>query len=62
MIFLCLDNDAAAAFEPPADTVVVDLAGAHRLTDDADGEHVVRHGARRVELRPARALPAARAR
>ena len=34
VIFLCLDNDAAAAFEPPADTVVVDLAGAHRLTDD----------------------------
>ena len=34
MIFLCLDNDEAAAFEPPADTVVVDLAGAHRLTDD----------------------------
>ena len=34
VIFLCLDNDTAAAFEPPADTVVVDLAGAHRLTDD----------------------------
>ena len=33
--FLCLDNDAAAAFEPPDDTVVVDLAGAHRLTDEA---------------------------
>ena len=33
-IFLCLDNAAAAVFEPPADTVVVDLAGAHRLTDD----------------------------
>ena len=30
-IFLCLDNDEAAAFEPPADTVVVDLSGAHRL-------------------------------
>jgi N-acetyl-gamma-glutamyl-phosphate reductase len=35
VIFLCLDNDAAAAFDAPADTVVVDLAGAHRLTDDA---------------------------
>jgi N-acetyl-gamma-glutamyl-phosphate reductase len=35
VIFLCLDNDAAAAFEPPDDTVVVDLAGAHRLTDEA---------------------------
>jgi N-acetyl-gamma-glutamyl-phosphate reductase len=34
VIFLCLDNDAAAGFEPPADTVVVDLAGTHRLTDD----------------------------
>jgi N-acetyl-gamma-glutamyl-phosphate reductase len=34
VVFLCLDNDAAAAFEPPADTVVVDLAGAHRLTDE----------------------------
>ena len=33
VIFLCLDNDEAAAFEPPADTVVVDLAGTHRLTD-----------------------------
>ena len=35
VIFLCLDNDAAAAFEPPDDTVVVDLAGAHRLADEA---------------------------
>jgi N-acetyl-gamma-glutamyl-phosphate reductase len=35
VIFLCLDNDAAAAFEPPDDTVVIDLAGAHRLTDEA---------------------------
>ncbi len=33
VIFLCLENDEAAAFEPPADTVVVDLAGTHRLTD-----------------------------
>ncbi len=38
VIFLCLDNDAAAAFEPPAGTVVVDLAGAHRLTDEAAAE------------------------
>lgn len=36
VIFLCLDNDAAAAFEPPAGTVVVDLAGAHRLTDETE--------------------------
>jgi N-acetyl-gamma-glutamyl-phosphate reductase len=35
VLFLCLDNDAAAAFEPPADTVVVDLSGAHRLADEA---------------------------
>ncbi len=35
VIFLCLDNDAAAAFDAPADTVVVDITGAHRLTDDA---------------------------
>jgi N-acetyl-gamma-glutamyl-phosphate reductase len=34
VLFLCLDNDAAAAFEPPVDTVVIDLAGTHRLTDD----------------------------
>jgi N-acetyl-gamma-glutamyl-phosphate reductase len=33
VLFLCLDNDAAAAFEPPADAVVVDLSGAHRLRD-----------------------------
>ncbi|HUZ82155.1 MAG TPA: N-acetyl-gamma-glutamyl-phosphate reductase [Gaiellaceae bacterium] len=35
VLFLCLSNDEAAAFEPPADTVVVDLSGAHRLTDPA---------------------------
>jgi N-acetyl-gamma-glutamyl-phosphate reductase len=34
VIFLCLDHDAAGAFVPPADTVVVDLSGAHRLADD----------------------------
>src|SRR5437763_1068785 len=33
VLFLCLDADAAAAFAPPADTVVVDLSGAHRLED-----------------------------
>jgi N-acetyl-gamma-glutamyl-phosphate reductase len=33
VLFLCLDNDAAAAFDPPAGTVVVDLSGAHRLGD-----------------------------
>ena len=35
VLFLCLDNDKSAAFEPPAGAVVVDLAGAHRLTDEA---------------------------
>src|SRR3954451_20401064 len=34
VLFLCLDNAAAAAFTPPADTVVVDLSGVHRLGDD----------------------------
>ena len=33
VLFLCLDNEASAAFAPPHDTVVVDLAGAHRLVD-----------------------------
>jgi len=33
VLFLCLGHQDAAAFEPPADTVVVDLSGAHRLTD-----------------------------
>jgi N-acetyl-gamma-glutamyl-phosphate reductase len=33
VLFLCLDNEKAAAFEPPAGTVVVDLSGAHRLVD-----------------------------
>ena len=33
VVFLCLGNDRAAAVEPPADTVVVDLSGAHRLAD-----------------------------
>jgi N-acetyl-gamma-glutamyl-phosphate reductase len=33
VLFLCLGHEDAAAFEPPADTVVVDLSGAHRLAD-----------------------------
>jgi len=33
VLFLCLDNAAAAAFEPPDDAVVVDLSGVHRLVD-----------------------------
>jgi N-acetyl-gamma-glutamyl-phosphate reductase len=35
VLFLCLGNEDAAAFEPPAGAVVVDLSGAHRLVDDA---------------------------
>jgi N-acetyl-gamma-glutamyl-phosphate reductase len=31
LILLCLGNERAAAFEPPAGAVVVDLSGAHRL-------------------------------
>jgi N-acetyl-gamma-glutamyl-phosphate reductase len=34
LLFLCLGNERAAAFEPPKGAVVVDLSGAHRL--DAD--------------------------
>jgi N-acetyl-gamma-glutamyl-phosphate reductase len=33
VVFLCLDNARAAAIEPPAGAVVVDLSGAHRLVD-----------------------------
>jgi N-acetyl-gamma-glutamyl-phosphate reductase len=35
LVFACLGNDRAALLEPPADTVVVDLSGAHRLQDPA---------------------------
>ncbi len=34
VLFLCLENAGAAAFAPPADTVVVDLSGVHRLADE----------------------------
>jgi len=33
VVFLCLGHERAAAVEPPTDTVVVDLSGAHRLAD-----------------------------
>src|SRR5688500_2900974 len=33
VIFCCLGHEEAAALEPPQDTVVVDLSGAHRLRD-----------------------------
>src|SRR5256712_10511609 len=35
VLFLCLGHDEAAAFEPPADAVVVDLSGGHRLREAA---------------------------
>jgi N-acetyl-gamma-glutamyl-phosphate reductase len=38
VLFLCLDHAEAAAFVPPADTVVIDLSGAHRLQDGALAE------------------------
>jgi N-acetyl-gamma-glutamyl-phosphate reductase len=33
LVFCCLDHDAAARLDPPAGAVVVDLTGAHRLSD-----------------------------
>jgi N-acetyl-gamma-glutamyl-phosphate reductase len=33
VVFACLGHDRAATLDPPADTVVVDLSGAHRLQD-----------------------------
>jgi N-acetyl-gamma-glutamyl-phosphate reductase len=33
VLFCCLGHEEAAALEPPPDTVVIDLSGAHRLHD-----------------------------
>ena len=33
VVFVCLGHEEAAALEPPAGSVVVDLSGAHRLAD-----------------------------
>jgi N-acetyl-gamma-glutamyl-phosphate reductase len=33
LVFACLGHERASLLEPPADTVVVDLSGAHRLQD-----------------------------
>jgi N-acetyl-gamma-glutamyl-phosphate reductase len=38
LIFCCLDHETAAALEPPAGAVVVDLSGAHRLSAGAYSE------------------------
>ncbi len=35
VVFACLGNDRATVLEPPANTVVVDFSGAHRLADAA---------------------------
>lgn len=35
VVFACLGNERAALLDPPTDTVVVDLSGAHRLQDAA---------------------------
>ena len=35
VVFVCLGHERAAALEPPAGAVVVDLSGAHRLQDAA---------------------------
>ena len=35
LVFVCLPHEQAAALEPPARSVVVDLSGAHRLSDAA---------------------------
>ncbi len=33
LVFCCLEHERAAAVEPPADAIVVDLSGAHRLSE-----------------------------
>jgi N-acetyl-gamma-glutamyl-phosphate reductase len=33
LVFVCLEHERAAALEPPAGAIVVDLSGAHRLDD-----------------------------
>ena len=64
LVFCCLEHERAAALEPPADAVVVDLSGAHRLADASlypawyGFEHPARRLARRLELRAPGALPA----
>ncbi len=35
VVFCCLGHEQAAGLDPPTDTIVVDLSGAHRLTDTA---------------------------
>ena len=42
LVFVCLDHERAAELEPPSRGVVVDLSGAHRLTDASRLRRVVR--------------------
>jgi N-acetyl-gamma-glutamyl-phosphate reductase len=35
VVFVCLSHDRAALLDPPTDSIVVDLSGAHRLQDAA---------------------------
>src|SRR5579872_3310632 len=57
VVFLCLGNERAAAIEPPADTVVVDLSGAHRLADPDSARAWYAHapGARGIGIEIGRA-------
>ena len=34
LLFLCIDHERSAQLEPPADGVIVDLSGGHRLLDE----------------------------
>ena len=67
VFFWCLSNERAAALDPPADGVVVDLSGAHRIADTSLYPQVVRLRAPearrpgRLVLRAARAAAADRA-
>ena len=67
LVFVCLDHERAAALEPPSRGVVVDLSGAHRLTDAClyDEWYGFAHPRagelERLVLRDSRALAAARA-
>jgi N-acetyl-gamma-glutamyl-phosphate reductase len=38
VVFLCLGNERTLAVEPPADAIVVDLSGVHRLADAPTAE------------------------
>ena len=47
VVFACLGNEEAAVLDPPADAVVVDLSGAHRLSGSyflTSGDNIVRAG------------------